>query len=208
MEYPRELSLFEKVILEAEGDPPDINMSSDSGPPDLSPNDNIENTPNENPPDINEDNIGMDNTPPEIGDDNEFDVGSNEDIGEDNGDGGFGDDQSDDNNTDNLKFGEKISAIMNLNLYQKFLSLLTTISNQITMIKDNSDTIFSISPETVDIVDKIKRLDENIRAYIENYFENENYSSNLLFFNKSINLLKMLNDVLNKNLQKGIKATK
>ena len=47
------------------------------------------------------------------------------------------------------------------------------------------------------LVEFVKRLDENIRLYLKNSFINENYSKNLLFFNKCLNLLKLLNDISN-----------
>ena len=73
------------------------------------------------------------------------------------------------------------------------------------MLKTNGDVLFTLSPESLDIVGSLKRLDENVRLYLKNTFLNENYSGNLLFFNKCLNLLKLLNDVFDRNVRKGIK---
>lgn len=117
--------------------------------------------------------------------------------------------EQDDGNTDgDLGIDDKVSAIMNMNLYQRFISLLTSIGSQITSIKNNSDVLYTLSEDSVDIVDSLKKLDENIRLYLKNTFINENYSKNLLFFNKCLNLLKLLNDVFDEKVRKGINAMK
>lgn len=199
------MNMFERFLYEAPGDdPPDTSPPTES-PPDVP----------DNPPEIDQgDNL---EDPPEI------------DLGDDNDGGGFGDsppdmddsfgtddgsmnnetnDTGDENQNKDIGLDEKISAIMNMNLYQKFLSLLNTIAGQQTMLKNNSDILYSLSPESLDTIDSLKKLDENIRLYLKNYFLNENYSKNLLFFNKCLNLLKLLNDVLDKNVRKGINAMK
>lgn len=118
-------------------------------------------------------------------------------------------DEQDGSNTDaDLGIDDKVSAIMNMNLYQRFISLLTSIGTQITSIKNNSDVLYTLSKDSVDIVQSLKNLDENIRLYLKNTFINENYSKNLLFFNKCLNLLKLLNDIFDKNVRKGINAMK
>ena len=66
--------------------------------------------------------------------------------------------------------------------------------------------IYALSPEAPDIIGSLKKLDENIRLYLDNIFVNENYSRNLLFFDKCLNLLKLLNDAFDGSIQKGIKA--
>jgi len=117
-----------------------------------------------------------------------------------------GAEENPDDKLKNLGLDEKISAIMNMNLYQRYLSLLNTIGGQLTMIKNNSDILHTLSADSLDIVESLKKLDENIRLYLKNSFLNENYSKNLLFFNKCLNLLKLLNDVFDSNVKKGIKT--
>ena len=139
------------------------------------------------------------------GDDAPPDIGGDEGFGDD---AGFGDDDSNGGDNDQAKdpgLDEKVSAVLNRELYQRFLSLLDTIAGQLSMLKTNGDVLFTLSPESLDIVGSLKRLDENIRLYLKNTFLNENYSGNLLFFNKCLNLLKLLNDVFDRNVRKGIK---
>lgn len=203
----KESSLFEQFLYEAPGDdPPDVapDMSSDAEtPPDMP-----EETPDtdDSPPDMGDDFGG------DMGDDAPPDMGSDDDGGfGDEGDDGFGDnsgaDDSGENDSNNLELDEKISSIMNMNLYQRYLTLLNTIGSQLTMIKNNSDILFTLSSDSLSIVEKLKKLDENIRLYLKNSFLHENYSKNLLFFNKCLNLLKLLNDIFDKDVRKGIKGT-
>lgn len=197
-----ELSMFEKFLYEAPGDdPPDVQPAADSAPdvPAEAPDDS-------GPPDIPDD-AGADTAddgPPDMPPDGEdgFDDGGFGDEGTDDG-GGEGD-----NDPENLGLDDKISAIMNMNLYQRFLSLMNTIGGQLTMLRNNGDMLYTLSPESLDIVESLKKLDENIRLYLKNTFLNENYSKNLLFFNKCLNLLKILNDVFDKNIKKGISSMK
>lgn len=93
---------------------------------------------------------------------------------------------------------------MNVQLYQKFLSLLNNIGSELTMCKINNDILYTLSPDTMNLVPALKKLDENIRLYLQNAFIHENYSKNLLFFNKCLNLLKLLNDVFDKDVKKGV----
>lgn len=95
---------------------------------------------------------------------------------------------------------------MNMQLYQRYLSLLNTITGQLTTVKNNSDVLYGISPDSLDIIEQLKKLDENVRLYIKNSFLHENYSKNLLFFNKCLNLLQLLNVEFDKVIQKGIKS--
>lgn len=201
-------NIFERFLYEASDDDPPDTTAPDIQQPDTS-----------GPPDI-PDGAATDNGPPDIPDDGDNDMGVDDgappDIGgEDDtfgGDDGFTDDNGDDgaqeNDPNNLELDEKISAIMNMNLYQRYLSLLNNITNQIAMIKDNNDILYTLSPESLDIQTALKKLDENVHLYLTNNFLNENYSKNLLFFNKCLNLLKLLNDAFNEKIQKGIKAIK
>lgn len=195
----KKLSLFERVITEAPDDPPDIPK---------------EDTP---PPDIPSDLSTQDEGPPDIPNESEGDASGDIDSGEPPDlDGDFGgeepeglDDQSFDGEGDerqSLEIDEKISAVMNQQLYQRFLALLNNITSQLSMIKNNSDVLFTLSTDSLDIIDSLKKLEENVRLYLKNYFLNENYSKNLLFFNKCLNLLKLLNEIFDKNIQKGIRS--
>ena len=202
------LSLFDKIMFEAPGeDPPDI-PAGGSPPPDNSPpdmNEDISDPPDlhgdegGSPPDIDN---GLDpNGPPDMGGD-EFADGDQEGQGFDDG---TGEDNEEDPNQ-NFSFDEKISGIMNIRLYQRFLSLLNNIGGQLSMIKSNSDMLYTLSNDSLNIIESLKKLDENVRLYLTNYFLNENYSKNLLFFNKCLNLLELLNIIFEKNIQKGIKS--
>ena len=69
----------------------------------------------------------------------------------------------------NLELDEKISSILNMNLYQRFLTLLNTIGSQLTMIKNNSDILFTLSKDSLSIIEKLKKLDELFKdkKYVE-----------------------------------------
>ena len=204
----KELSIFEQFLYEAPGDDP---------PPDTAP---AEEDTGGAPPDIPDEAPSEDNDPPDMGDDfggDDTNDDSPPEMGDEGDDGfgddmGFGDDSEDNtdqegNDGSNLELDEKISSILNMNLYQRYLTLLNTIGSQLTMIKNNSDILFTLSKDSLSIVEKLKKLDENIRLYLKNSFLHENYSKNLLFFNKCLNLLKLLNDVFDKDVRKGIKGT-
>lgn len=199
-------NIFERFLFEAPGDdpPPDDTSAApdvDSSPSDIPADDDA-------PPDIGgDDDLGSD----DVGGDDEAppDLGGEDDAGFGEDDSGYGDKvggEEDQNNPQNLELDEKISAIMNMNLYQRYLALLNNISNQIVMIKDNNDILYILSADSLDIESSLKKLDENIHLYLKNNFMNENYSKNLLFFNKCLNLLKLLNDTFNSKIQKGIKV--
>lgn len=162
----------------------------------------------DSPPDIPEDtdNVG---DAPDIPDDTDAppDIPDNtDDVSTD--DSGFEDfSGSDEGNSKNSVEGldEKISAIMNMNLYQQYISLLNTIQKEIGMLKNNSDVLNSISIDVNTTIEGMKKLEENIRLYIKNNYINENYSKNLLFFNKCLNLLKLINDSFDKKINIELK---
>lgn len=192
-------NIFEEFLFEAPGDeiPPDMVNIGPPDVPDGAENDEAPDLPDDNPSEDVDTGTLSDDEPPELPDD------FNDDE--------LGDDLSDNfSNTDdqinNLGLDDKVSAIMNMNLYQRYLTLLNTIGRQLNMIKNNSDIIYSLSSDSLTIVEALTKLDENIRLYIKNSFINENYSKNLLFFNKCLNLLKLINDVFDRDVKKGIKA--
>lgn len=193
-----EPNIFEKFLFEAPGDdvPPDMV----DAPPDVP-----EGAENDGPPDMPTDDIGgddgmsLDDGPPDMPDEFGGDEFGTDDMSADGS-------ENPDDQLQNLGLDEKISAIMNMNLYQRYLSLLNTIGGQLTMLKNNSDILHSLSADSTEIIESLKKLDENIRLYLKNSFLNENYSKNLLFFNKCLNLLKLLNDVFDSNVKKGIRT--
>lgn len=197
-------NIFLKYLKEAEGDEnpsDDVNVSDDtsSDPPDMPDNTDDPNDAPDMPDDTD--------APPDMPDDTEMvddstDFESDDQISDDMS----GDANSVDNN--NLGLDEKISSIMNMNLYQQYLALLNNISSEISMIKNNSDILSSINPESINSIDSLRKLDENIRIYIKNNYINENYSKNLLFFNKCLNLLKLINDSFNDDINNHLKELK
>lgn len=200
-EMNEDQKLFERFLFEAPGDdPPDAQMA-DTGPPEM-PDDAADAASPPDMPDLGGDETGGgdDGGPPDLGGDNDFGGFGGEEDGaaDDGGEGG--------EDPNSLELDEKISAIMNMQLYQRYLSLLNTITGQLTTVKNNSDVLYSISPDSLDIIEQLKKLDENVRLYIKNSFLHENYSKNLLFFNKCLNLLQLLNVEFDKVIQKGIKS--
>jgi hypothetical protein len=185
-------NLFERVLFEADGDninnanPDDVNMNNTTGPPDIGENNNTDEPTGDlsvdDPPDVGEDYSNMDN----------FDG----DASTDPNDG--------DNTEEDLGLDEKISNVMNENLYQRFLSLAGNITNQLSVLKDNNDIIYTSAPKSLGIIESLKKLRENINLYLAYYFINNNYSKNLLFFNKCLNLLNLLNKNFEKDLKQGV----
>lgn len=199
-----DLNLFESFLFEAPGDdPPDTQPETEpSAPPDVP--DGAENDPG--PPDISgageESDPPDGDLPPDMGDAGDF----SDDESFDDMSGDEGPAEGEENK--DLGIDEKISAIMNMQLFQRFITLLSTIGSQLSSIRNNSDILYTLSEDSVEFVEALKKLDENLRLYINNSFINENYSKNLLFFNKCLNLLKLLNDVFDKNVRKGINSMK
>lgn len=186
------LDLFQQsLFLEAPGD--EGEASTDAQPTDPPADDA--------PPDIPDD-VGTESdndAPPDMPDEDPSDDG----LGDTGFDDGQQQEEEDPNKT--MKLDAKVSTVMNVNLYQRYLTLLNTINTQLSMIKNNGDMIYTLSDQTSSIIASLKKLDENVRLYMSNIFLEENYSRNLLFFNKCLNLLKLLNDSFDASIQKGIK---
>lgn len=186
------LDLFQQsLFLEAPGD--EGEASTDAQPADPPADDA--------PPDIPDD-VGTESdndAPPDMPDEDPSDEG----LGDTGFDDGQQQEEEDPNKT--MKLDAKVSTVMNVNLYQRYLTLLNTINTQLSMIKNNGDMIYTLSDQTSSIIASLKKLDENVRLYMSNIFLEENYSRNLLFFNKCLNLLKLLNDSFDASIQKGIK---
>ena len=189
-------NIFKRFLFEAPEDdiPPDM-VDTPPEVPDGAENDEPPDIPDSPSDDSSMDTSpSTDDAPPDIPDEfGEDDFGEEDNTSEENP------------NLNNLGLDDKVSAIMNMNLYQRYLTLLNNIGGQLNMIKNNNDILYTISNDSLDIVDSLKKLDENIRLYLKNSFINENYSKNLLFFNKCLNLLKLLNDVFDSDIKKGLK---
>ena len=193
------MSFFDKYFVEeGEDAPPADTGGGDAGgapPADAPPAD-------DGPPDMPTDLGGggdmggeTDDMPPGMDD-----FGGGDDSSGDTSSGG-----GEEGNKKEPTFAEKISNILNSKLYQRFISLLNRIENQLLSIKNNFDIFNIICSESTDHIDILKKLSENIRLYINEYFINESYSKNLLFFNKCLNLYKLTNDELIKVVKHGIK---
>ena len=185
----------DKYYKEAENDPPDINSDNqnieDSSPPDMPTggDNNSDDMSDQAPPDMDfNDDESFENIDDESNE--EFDTDGLEDLT---------------NNQTNMQLSEKISAIMNQKLYQRFLSLLNKVQTQLTAVKKNSDILFVLSDKMIDTLKILERLDENIHLYLKHKFTNTDFSDNLLFFNKCLNLLQLANIMFDKNIHKGIK---
>lgn len=195
------MNLFEKYLVEAPGD--ENTPDTDTGPPDL---------PDE--PNNSED---MDNNPPDLGDEGQEDISNDfndepPDLGGDDGtedfnDDSFGDEEVQDPNQ-NMQLDEKIRAIMNENLYSSYLKLLNEISGQLANIRANNDIFRTLYDDSDDIVGELSRLEENMRVYINKKYINQDFGANRLFYDKCLNLLKILNTIFDKKIRKGIKETK
>ena len=202
---------FFMSFMEAD-DPPDAAMAADNSPPPDVPEDNGGGTAPDDMPDMGDDG----GSPPDFGgDDGSMDDGedgSPPDFGDD--EGGFGDEdgatdeEGGEDQKEPMDLDDKVSAIMNANLYTRFLTMLTNIEAQMSQMKSNADIVYTLSPDASDMYNKYKQLDDNIRLYLNNSFIDENYSKNLLFFNKCLNLLKLLNDSFSSYVNKGIREQK
>lgn len=172
-------NIFEQLVFsEAPGDEPE---PVETGPPDLPAEDLAGEAPTgDEPPEI-----------PEV---------------DDFGTGDPGDELLDDGSTDGeapLEISEKISVVMNYQLYQRFLTLSNTVSNQLSTIRSNNDLIHSVSPKALAVIEPLGKLGDNIRLYLTNNFLDNNYSRNLLFYNKCLNLMKLLEDIFARELSRG-----
>lgn len=202
---------FFMSFMEAD-DPPDAAMVADNSPPPDVPEDNGGGTAPDDMPNMGDD-AG---SPPDFGgDDGSMDDGgdgSPPDFGDD--EGGFGgddgatDEEGGEDQKEPMDLDDKVSAIMNANLYTRFLTMLTNIEAQMSQMKSNADIVYTLSPDASEMYNKYKQLDDNIRLYLNNSFIDENYSKNLLFFNKCLNLLKLLNDSFSLYVNKGIREQK
>lgn len=189
-----ELEFFKQYLTEAPEDESPPDTSQEEAPPDAS-------FDMGDPPDLPSDDGGGDigEDPPDIG------------GGDDGGLGDFGSDdaESEDEGNDQggspMELDEKISAIMNHKLYQRFINLLGSTKSKISEIKDNSDVLYTIAPECTEVIKKLQSLEENIRLYLKNKFVNEDYGKNLLFFNECLNLRALLSDIFDDIIKKGIK---
>ena len=173
----KDLEFFKRILYEAE-DGPDLSVDSGDAPDTADAPD-----------------LSMDDSQDAVGDAPELDMDETYDANEQ--------DESQEQQQE-LELDEKISTVMNMNLYKRYLSLLNGIGAQISTIKSKNDMLQSLSPESTSITSSLNQLDENIRLYITNHFMDEKYSKNLLFFNKCLNLYKLLNDVFVKNVKSGI----
>lgn len=194
-----DLDFFKQFLYEAPGDdPPDIDAPEPAGgdpPPDIGGDDAPADA---GPPDLDDGgDAGTDDAPPDLGDDGGFDAGG-DDFGGDDGDG--------ENPEEEMMLDDKISAIMNMHLYQRFLELLSTLNNQISSVKNNADVLYSVAPDSTEYQQQLTKLDDNIHAYLDHYFTRNDYSKNLLFFNKCLNLLALLNQSFDDAVKKGIKS--
>lgn len=189
-------SFFEKVFFEADDAPPD--MAGATAPADGTA---------DPPPSPGGD------AAPDMGGTDEFGMGDPngggppdiEEPGEDFGGEGGGENSEEDSEDDpaNMKFDDKISNVMNMNLYQRFLNMLNSITSQVNTIKDNADIINALTKDASDLVPSLQKLDENIRLYLSNFFLNENYSKNLLFFNKCLNEYNLHREFFTKEIKKA-----
>jgi hypothetical protein len=146
-----------------------------------------------------------DDAPPDTG----GGAGGDLDAPPDIDDAGFGDDAGDELGGDSegeeeeVEISEKISLVMNANLYQRFLTLLNTVTNQLASLKGGNDIIYAFSPKALETIEPLGKLGDNIRLYLSHNFLDSNYSKNLLFYNKCLNLLKLLNETFSSELKKG-----
>ena len=190
-----ELEFFKQYLTEAPEDESPPDTAQEEAPPDDS-------FDMGDPPDLPSDDGGGDinEAPPDLGggDDGGFgDFGSDDDTGSE--------DDGNDQGGNPMELDEKISAILNHQLYQKSINLLGSIKSKISEIKDNSDVLYTIAPECTKVINKLQSLEENLRLYLKNKFVNEDYGKNRLFFNECLNLLALLSDIFDNIIKKGIK---
>lgn len=184
-----QLSLFEQWMFEAPGDDP--NVAPDSTP---------DAPATEAPPDTS-----ADNAPPDIGEDAPADDGP-PDISDDSfDDGGLEDAPPEEDAAKNMNLSDKVSSILSAGLYQNYLELISQIGSQMASIKSNSDILYALTDDMEAIVNSLRKLDENIRLYIDTFYINKRYEENLLFYNKCKNLSRLINDKFDQAIHKGIK---
>ena len=136
-----------------------------------------------------------------------IDISDPPDLTEDDmpGDDSFTDVDTPDLN--NLSIDEKISSILNVNLYKNYMQLLSDIGTQLNTIKNNIDIFQALNKDTNNTVKAIRDLDSNLRDYMVNTFKDERYENNLLFYNKCKALYQMLNEKFEKDIHKAVHST-
>lgn len=185
-----ERSLFDQIVFTEAEETPEEETAED--------------TSAENPPDDMPD-VPYDEEPADDGGGDPPDVPGLDDF-EDEPEGSQEEGQEEE--TKEPEVGEKISAAMNSSLYQQFMTMINTISNQLGDIRNNNDVIFVTAPDALSITKPLSKLADNIRLYLANNFVGTNYSKNLLFYNKCLNQLNLLTEIFTRKLQQGNKDAK
>lgn len=197
------MNIFEQYLYlnEAPGD--------EESPPDIG-----EEAPPEDMPDIDDGMMDNGGDMPDMPDMPDMNMDGDMDMdmgGGDMGDGGFSDEQQGDNGDlpdENLAVNDKVSLLMNVNLYNHYLSLRDKLRSELSATNNNKDILFSLSDDIVDIIKALDKLEDNLSTYMRNLFNNESYSKNLLFFNKCVNLYNLIIDNFNDVVKEGIRKEK
>lgn len=186
-------TFFEKVFFEADDVPPDMGGAQPAAPPAGDGGGGMDVAPDMAGGASDDFGMGDAGGPPDM-----------EDPGEDfGGEEPQGQEEDPENDPKNMKFDDKISNVMNMNLYQRFLSMLNSISSQVNTIKDNADIIGALTKNASELLPGLQKLDENIRIYLSDFFVSENYSKNLLFFNKCLNEYNLHREIFTKEIKKA-----
>jgi hypothetical protein len=178
-------SFFNRLLLEAEGDAPDVAEEPMDPPTDDDGGDMA--------PDIDD---GGDFGDPLGGE------GSPEGGGEDDGfGGGFGDEPPQEGQEEEITVDVKIENILKNNLYGNFLKLIDILNDMEGNFSNNNDSIFSQSPEASALLSKISKIKGQVIDYTALFFVDKPYPTSLVLYNK----LKVYIQVILERFQKLMK---
>lgn len=186
-----EKSIFWRLMTEAEGDD-----DTADDPPDMTEDD----APADDDSSLDGGDDMDDEDPPDIGGGDDGGYGGDDGFG-DTGGGGDGGNKKE----EITGLSDKVSTVLNERLYKQVLALLSQITIKKEMVRDNIDMIRTIDPDATDITEDLTRLEDNIREYSDHTFLDENYSKNMLFYTKCLNLFNLLCARFSERLSKGIK---
>lgn len=156
--------------------------------------------------DVPEENMAeepIEDLPPDDLDTTEPDMDTSEDMTSDDFDPDTESISSDMPDGTSVPFDKKISDTLNRNLYQHYISLKKTINQELTMTEDNLDFIDPEVLKDTNLVEILKKLSSNMDLYLMNNFLNNDYSKNVFFYNKCLNMVNLVNIEFSKALKKS-----
>jgi hypothetical protein len=172
-------------------------VGTEEAPAEATQNEDAPQEPDNGPPSL-EENTGDDLSFPGVDDGGDTtDTNNEEDTGDDNND------NATENNEDE-KLSEKANAVLNKDLYDKFIQKNSEIEEVLDNLQKLSAAIpFSIVKEIDTPVIQLKSALDAGKNYVIEKFVDTKYGGNLLYYKKLEALYTLLMDKINSNLKKA-----